>query len=56
MWAKFKYVCAYEDRSANKQITHLIADAIAEYEKTYGKIQERDIEALNRGSGYAGER
>ncbi len=36
---KFRYVCAYEGRSANRQLLQLIIKCIAEYEEKHGKIE-----------------
>ncbi len=36
---KFRYVCAYEGRSANRQLLQLIIKCIAEYEGKHGKIE-----------------
>lgn len=36
---KFRYVCKYEDRSANNQILYLIKKNIREFEKENGEIE-----------------
>lgn len=36
--AKFRHVCAYDGRSANSQLIHLMLRSIADYEKDHGKI------------------
>lgn len=41
--AKFRYVCAYEGRSANSQIIQLMLKFIADYEATHGKIDPADL-------------
>ena len=38
MLRKFRYVCAYDGRSANSKILIMIRQCIAEYEKEFGKI------------------
>lgn len=38
MLRKFRYVCAYDGRSANSKILIMIRQCIAEYEKKFGKI------------------
>ena len=35
---KFKYVCAYKGRSANRQVIQLMLKMIADYEHEHGKI------------------
>ena len=42
---KFKYVCAYERRSANSQVIHLVLQFIADYEQEHEKIEDEDTEA-----------
>lgn len=37
--AKFRYVCAYEGRSANSQLIRLMQKFIAQYEKEFGEIK-----------------
>jgi len=37
--AKFRYVCAYEGRSANSQIIRLMQKFVAQYEKEFGEIR-----------------
>ena len=39
---KFHYVCAYEGRSANRQLLQLIIKCIAEYEQAHGTIELDD--------------
>lgn len=41
--AKFRYVCGYTGRSANRQIIQLMLKFIADYEKGHGKIDPNDI-------------
>jgi len=36
---KFRYVCAYEGRSANSQMLILIRDYISKFEKNHGNIK-----------------
>ena len=36
--AKFRYVCGYTGRSANRQIIQLMLKFIADYEREHGKI------------------
>ncbi len=40
---KFRYVCAYDGRSANSQILILIRNCIEEYEKQIEKIDESKL-------------
>ena len=37
--SKFRYVCGYEGRSANKEIEQYLKKRVAEYEKEHGKIE-----------------
>ncbi len=39
---KFRYVCKYEDRSANGQILNFIRNFVNEFEKEHGKIELKD--------------
>jgi len=39
---KFKYVCAYEGRSANSQMNQLVLRFIAYYEKKHGQIEDAE--------------
>lgn len=39
MLRKFRYVCEYEGRSANRQLLIYIRAAIAEFEKAHGPIE-----------------
>ena len=39
---KFRYVCKYEDRSANGQILNFIRNFVNEFEKEHGKIELED--------------
>ncbi len=39
MLRKFRYVCEYEGRSANRQLLIYIRTAIAEFEKEHGQIE-----------------
>ena len=41
--AKFRYVCGYVGRSANRQIIQLMLKFIADYEKEHGKIDLHEI-------------
>lgn len=40
MLQKFRYVCEYKGRSANKQIIQMIKHLIDEYENEHGEIQK----------------
>jgi len=40
---KFRYVCAYEGRSANKQLIQLILKFVREYEDSHEKIPDEDL-------------
>ena len=35
---RFRYVCEYEGRSANRQILYLMRQCVQEFEKEHGKI------------------
>jgi hypothetical protein len=35
---KFRYVCAYDGRSANGKLLTMIRQCVAEYEKEHGEI------------------
>ena len=35
---KFHYVCAYDGRSINQKVNHLIRQCVAEYENSHGSI------------------
>lgn len=37
--AKFRFICDYVGRSANKQLVQLMLQFIADYEKDHGKIE-----------------
>ena len=39
---KFRFVCEYEGRSANRQILQLIIKFVADYEAEQGKIEFDD--------------
>ena len=39
MLRKFRYVCEYEGRSANRQLLIYIQDAITKFEKEHGTIE-----------------
>lgn len=39
---KFRFVCEYEGRSANRQILQLIIKFVADYEAKQGKIELDD--------------
>lgn len=41
---KFRFVCEYEGRSANRQILQLIIKFVADYEAKQGKIELDDEE------------
>ena len=42
--AKFRYVCAYEGRSANSQLIRLMQKFITQYEKEFGEIKLEEPE------------
>ncbi len=44
MLRKFRYVCEYEGRSANRQLLIYIRTAIAEFEKEHGPIEPEQKE------------
>ena len=44
MLRKFRYVCEYEGRSANRQLLIYIRTAIAEFEKEHGQIEPEQKE------------
>jgi len=46
--AKFRYVCAYQGRSANSQIIQLILRFIADYEKKHEEIPLEDLEQFRQ--------
>lgn len=39
IFKKFRYVAAYECRSANKEIEQYLKSRVAEFEREHGKIQ-----------------
>ncbi len=39
---KFRYVCAYEGRSANGQILFMIRQLVAEFEQEHGTIETKE--------------
>jgi len=44
MLRKFRYVCKYEGRSANRQLLIYIRDAIGAFEKEHGPIEPEQTE------------
>ena len=44
MLRKFRYVCEYEGRSANRQLLIYIRTAIAEFEEEHGPIEPEQKE------------
>jgi len=46
---KLQYVAQYEGRSMSKQILHLIAACVREFEKEHGPIPEKGQDADARG-------
>lgn len=40
---KFQYVAKYDGRSMSKQILHLVATCVREFEKENGPITQQDI-------------
>ena len=44
MLRKFRYVCKYEGRLANRQLLTYIRDAIGAFEKEHGSIEPEQTE------------
>lgn len=40
LWSKFKYVASYNARTLNEQLTLMVREAVADFEKKNGIIEQ----------------